>query len=588
MKVGWALPIYELYNEFITVCILKGNSLLTDDTDVFTIATANDVIKRFIGNFIKSDERFEQKIRVQFEAADHKVLLFFAHANWLWAMAPEDITQWRKQQVVKDVMNDQDIVLRQDKFPAKGFGSAGQWHRQNKYNEIRFIILLIKQLLLEKQEGRLSTLQEANSITEKICLKLKYDPDSDREFIDEAIWNDIPDGKLAMYNILPHLCCPERYEPIASENHKSRIVGTFHSLIDDTSSESTELNTDEYILAIRHKIAGYWGDPNFSFYDEELTEIWDYYSGISDFDAYQAIQYKKAVIFYGPPGTSKTYSAERLATNLIYQHFFKVPDNVRSYFTDDLDIKTGRIHHLQLHSNYSYEDFIGGTQFINGDTVKQEGYLLKLLNEVRKDDYPNVLILDEINRVDLSRLFGELFSALEKRGKEITTSTGNFKINVPSNLYVIGTMNEIDFSLERIDFALRRRFVWFFFGYDQDILKEMLRSKRDALLKSNIKNEEIEDYVTKCTALNAAIEEMEELGRQYEIGHTFFAEVVDIHQSFKNIGGYPRLRLLKKDGPVKVLWEISIKPMLEAFLGNMDKETKDEHIQTLSKLLLPQ
>ena len=226
-------------------------------------------------------------------------------------MAPEDKTQWRKQQVVKDAMNDQDIVLRQDKFPVKGFGSAGQWHWQNKYNEIRFIILLIKQLLLEKQEGRLSTLQEADSITEKICLKLKYDPDSESEFIDEAIWNDIPDGKLAMYNILPHLRFPERYEPIASENHKSRIVSTFHSLIDDSSSESTELNTDECILAIRHKIAGYWGDPSFSFNDEELTEIWNYYSGISDFDVYQAIQYKKAVIFYGSPGTSKTCSADR-------------------------------------------------------------------------------------------------------------------------------------------------------------------------------------------------------------------------------------------------------------------------------------
>lgn len=107
--------------------------------------------------------------------------------------------------------------------------------------------------------------------------------------------------------------------------------------------------------------------------------------------------------------------------------------------------------------------------------MKQEGYLLKLLEIVRKDNYPNVLILDEINRIDLSRLFGEFFSALEKRDTDISTSVGGFIINVPKNLYVIGTMNEIDFSLERVDFALRRRFVWLFFGYNQDALKNIIK-----------------------------------------------------------------------------------------------------------------
>jgi len=471
MKVNSALPVYDLYTQFIETCILQGNSLLTDDKDIFTIAVADEVIDRFITKGLVGGDNFETKIRKQFDGADYKTLLFFAHANWLWAMSPSDITQWRKQQVVKDVMNDQGIVLHQDKFPAQGFGSAGQWHRQNKHAEITFIIFLIKQLLLSKEAGNLKTIEDANTIAEKICLKCKYDGDGDKEFIDEAIWKAIPEGKLAMYNILPHLCNPAHYEPIASENHKHRIINTFHSLLSDAAKEIMDGNTDEKILAIRQKISEYWGKPDFSFYDEKLIEIWNYYSGISDFDAFQAIQYKKAIIFYGPPGTSKTHSAEQLATNLIYQHYFAKPENVEAYFKDNPEIKKQRIHHLQLHPNYNYEDFIGGTQFKDGNTIKQEGYLLKLLEKVRKDDYPNVLILDEINRVDLSRLFGELFSALEKRETDIATSVGDFIINVPKNLYVIGTMNEIDFSLERLDFALRRRFVWFFFGYNQDTLK---------------------------------------------------------------------------------------------------------------------
>jgi len=194
--------------------------------------------------------------------------------------------------------------------------------------------------------------------------------------------------------------------------------------------------------------------------------------------------------------------------------------------------------------------------------------------------------LDEINRVDLSRLFGELFSALEKRETDIATSVGDFIINVPKNLYVIGTMNEIDFSLERLDFALRRRFVWFFFGYNQDTLKNILRQKHTAS-GSNIKDEEIEEYIAKCTALNIAIKGIEELGKQYQIRHTFFAEIVDIHESFRDLEGFPRLKLLLKNASVKVLWDISIKPMLEAFLGNMDRATKEEHINKLALILLP-
>lgn len=586
MRVAWAPQVYDLYTEFINTCILQGNSLFTDDKDIFTIQTVDEVIKRFITNGIVGGDTYETKIRKQFEGADYQTLLFFAHANWLWAMSPSDITQWRKQQVVKDVMNDQNINLKQDKFPNQGFGSAGQWHRQNKHSEITFIIFLIKQMLISKQSGKISNVSEANALVEKLCLKCKYDWDGDKEDIDEVIWKSIPEGKLAMYNILPHLCNPDNYEPIASENHKHRIVNTFHSLLTEVSEDILDANTDIKILSIRNKIAEYWGNANFSFYDDELIKIWNYYSGISDFDAFQAIQYKKAIIFYGPPGTSKTHGAEQLATNLIYQHYFSVPENVKTYLKSNPNITKDRVHHLQLHPNYTYEDFIGGTQFKDGNTIKQEGYLLKLLEKVRKDDYPNVLILDEINRIDLSRLFGELFSALEKRDTDIATSIGDFIINVPKNLYVIGTMNEIDFSLERLDFALRRRFVWFFFGYNSDTLKDIIRYKKK-VLKSNIKDEEIDEFISRCTALNTAIESIEDLGKQYQIGHTFFAEIVDIHESFRNLEGFPRLKLMRKNASVKVLWDISIKPMLEAFLGNMDRTIKEEHINKLSQILLP-
>src|SRR5690606_10713005 len=132
-----------------------------------------------------------------------------------------------------------------------------------------------------------------------------------------------------------------------------------------------------------------------------------------------------------------------------------------------------RIHHLQFHANYAYENFIGGYLLKDGNTVLTPGSFLTICDDARKDldpldknkDIPHILILDEINRVDISKLFGEVFSALEQRDLDISIGVGDLKVNVPRNLYIIGTMNEIDFSLERMDFALRRRFLWFSYKF---------------------------------------------------------------------------------------------------------------------------
>jgi 5-methylcytosine-specific restriction protein B len=205
-----------------------------------------------------------------------------------------------------------------------------------------------------------------------------------------------------------------------------------------------------------------------------------------------------------------------------------------------------------------------------------------LIDKIKGDILPHILILDEINRTDISRLFGELFSALEYRNKKIKLSIGDLEIALPENLYFIGTMNEIDFSLERIDFALRRRFLWQFKGFDRNILAQMLYQKRHNL-QMKITEEDIELFINRCERLNNEVSAMPELGINYQIGHTFFAEVVDI---FKSLKGVHSGRLYFINQPVSILWEISIKPILQAFLGNMDADTKNEKIKELQKVFI--
>jgi 5-methylcytosine-specific restriction protein B len=146
-----------------------------------------------------------------------------------------------------------------------------------------------------------------------------------------------------------------------------------------------------------------------------------------------------------------------------------------------------QVRRLQLHPAYSYEDFIRGLRLEEGNTVARDGDLLELIKEVQRaeDDPPAgleplpwVLILDEINRADLSRLFGEAFSVLEDRdaGVRLPIQGPGLEpeITMPEDVFLIGTMNLIDQSVEQLDFALRRRFLWLPRGFERDVIPEVV------------------------------------------------------------------------------------------------------------------
>ena len=133
-------------------------------------------------------------------------------------------------------------------------------------------------------------------------------------------------------------------------------------------------------------------------------------------------------------------------------------------------------------------------------------------------------------------------------------------------------MNEIDFSLERLDFALRRRFLWFKHGYDKNTLTEML---------TDITNESDKNIFTdRATALNEKICSIRDLGEQYEIGHVFFAEIQNIIKSYSNKRLY---HAASPKEPVTMLWKISIQPMLAAYLDNIDVDDKKKILNDLER-----
>jgi 5-methylcytosine-specific restriction protein B len=220
----------------------------------------------------------------------------------------------------------------------------------------------------------------------------------------------------------------------------------------------------------------------------------------------QAIERKGQAIFYGPPGTGKTYLAERLARHL----------------TAESD---GFAELVQFHPAYAYEDFIQGIRPQTGEGGRLTypmlpGRFLDFCHRAANRDGCCVLIIDEINRANLSRVFGELMYLLEYRKQRIPLSGGG-RFYIPENVRLIGTMNTADRSIALVDHALRRRFAFIRLAPNYAILR---RYHQDSGFP-------VEGLINILTRLNNHIADP-----HYEIGHTFFlqdnlsAELPDIWQ----------------------------------------------------------
>ena len=161
------------------------------------------------------------------------------------------------------------------------------------------------------------------------------------------------------------------------------------------------------------------------------------------------------LILTGAPGTGKTFMARRLAAEMIGCEVEELKNQEQFSF-------------VQFHPGYDYSDFVIGLKPKLDEGSKQvvfewkDGIFKTLCDKAKTNNNKKfVMVIDEINRADLSRVFGELFFCLEEgyRGDEITLPNGG-TFTIPDNVYIIGTMNDIDRSVESMDFALRRRFAW--------------------------------------------------------------------------------------------------------------------------------
>lgn len=549
--------------------------------NVWSAENVRDLYVRFVENALVGKERFDAKWDQQLAGASQEVRLVAAETLAVYYLFTDTVGYGRKLEMVNYTIGDESLhVTDEDLHHAfeHWIGSPGMAYNTAQYVPMRYLIDFAK---------RFKGLE-----TSQRCELLENNPWGFMDFAD-----DTEQSPHVMRNILCHLLYPEHFERIVAKGNKEEIYRAFAGLYDAAQDE----NLDQRLYGIRkvleESIPG--GEAQRDFRSDELAQIWQTAPHEeTEVSPLSALLRKKQIIFHGPPGTGKTYTANKLAESLLRSSAIQ-RWGVEEYYTNRQRIEQlleTNVTRLQLHPGFGYSEFIAGLQLgDNGQTEYREGKLLEIIrrmNNGHSDELaplPHVLILDEINRTDLSAMLGEAFSAIEadKRGTPVTLPAtdrdGNsLTLAVPEDLYIIGTMNEIDHSVESLDFALRRRFLWFDAYFDAEGLRAIWRHEWDKvrpLVSYEAAEPQLEQLIGNIDNLNVQIAQTPDLGRAYQVGHAFFTELAFlVDEAF--VGRRPaRNQILwtRSGNPTSALvgmWNFSIRPLLEQYLAGSDMQAE--------------
>lgn len=461
--------IREVASLFVANGLQAGESVFVAGRPIWNKATAEELMEHFVGSADETPRSFVDKLTDQLESVSDDARLLMAELV-TWQLLPihiGTIGEAKKAQRVEAILRTMthpvkipDAVL---KVLSTGVYNPGTRMSSNLFPAMSIIVTLVHRWFSLSSDEREAMLEEP----------LRW-----REFVTNVPGENFPTQRNSLlYSVLP-----EYFGPIVSEDHKSRIRDAF---VGEISEATGDIDQDLYDITVALQIKD---DGPVNFYSSPYMERWDAADEdsspflpkpLDDEDEAESsravraqfpsvtanlaerlnidepwlqktlrlLERRRQVILYGPPGTGKTYVARALA-----QHIVEDP----SQYTL-----------VQFHPSYSYEDFFEGFRPV----VNEEGSLVYELRSgpmkrvaekaLANREVNYVIIIDEINRGNLAKIFGELYFLLEYRDEAVSLLYGGEDVfTLPDNVFFIGTMNTSDRSIALMDAAMRRRFAF--------------------------------------------------------------------------------------------------------------------------------
>ncbi|WP_054521516.1 McrB family protein [Thermanaerothrix daxensis] len=530
--------LYDTFALFKERCLIGDTSLLWPERRIWTLENLRRWKKLVNDRPISTSQTFSEKIEDQLAQAPTALWAITADLLFVYYLPSTSITFSTRINRIRWAAEKAGLSLPAEDDP------IWEAHRQLGFcrTAYKYHIRITQLNLLALFAIKVKELSDPNS-----CLN---DPKCVSGLLDEILESIENKGDRAydMRHAILYLMFPENYERIISTTDKRKIVEHYKRYVTEPTAD-----LDDQLLQIRQQLVKIRPQgPDLDFYDH-LRDEWG--RGIKESPddkvvekAIQLLLRFKNLILAGPPGTGKTYWAKQIAERLVAEQ-----NSVSQVVVG----KTATyIYWVTFHQSYAYEDFVEGlrpkldTNTSNGLSFEIKYGIFRRLCELAEQDSQHryVLVIDEINRGNIAKVFGELMTLIEadKRGNlSVLLPYSNQPFRVPSNLFLIGTMNTADRSIALLDVALRRRFAF-------------LELMPDAALLDEIVIEEDLNLGTCLRKINQRITETR--GADYQIGHSYFLPLKQ-----KSLTREEKIALLDD------IWNFQIVPLLkEYFYGQTD------------------
>ena len=324
---------------------------------------------------------------------------------------------------------------------------------------------------------------------------------------------------MPMRHAIPYLLFPDYVERVRRSTDKRQIIDALGDTSQRARADSETVTDDEVIYEIRERLEKEQGTKELDFYHPPLKGTWKPKPAPGETTKTTNPEKILNVILYGPPGTGKTYATTQRCVELCDGEATSRDDSeIRSRYQELVEAR--RIEFITFHQSYGYEEFVEGLRPETGSDAgirlaATDGVLKRIARRARENEgEAHVLVIDEINRANVSKVMGELITLLEedkRQGAEnevaVTLPHSGERFTLPANLHLLGTMNTADRSIALLDTALRRRFQFVELAPDPALLEAAAKATAVPL-------------PAVLRAMNERLEWL--LDRDHLIGHAWF------------------------------------------------------------------